>query len=74
MTPDERRAQLKHLIEEHDQAVAALREAIDYSRDASIHARATLSRIDDTHDAAVRAIDTMLALNKATLALYNAEH
>ena len=70
MTRDERRAHLARMLDEHDRAAAELRTAIDASREAGIHTRAGMLRSEEAHDAALRAIEAMLAANRAARALY----
>jgi hypothetical protein len=71
MTPAERRQQLRSILDQHNAAVRAYRDA---SFDAAIAGmRATLDAMERAQRAQDEAIAAVIAANTAALALFNAE-
>ena len=69
MTPDDRRAQLRLILDAHD---AAVREFRHESFAATLaHLRATLAAMQQSLTAQERAIDAITTANRAALALFN---
>lgn len=78
MTPDERRARLREILDEHSHIAQALRQAETRADEVLAHAEQAMAHITAlgrdvrASTAANRAaIDAMIAANEAALALFN---
>ncbi len=71
MTPAERARLLRSLLDEHDRALFELRDSSTAFDSALGSMRQTLTAIESANHAQGRAIDRVIAANKAALTLFN---
>ena len=71
MTPDERRAKMREILDQHDQLARRMGDssgAFDHALEAT---RALLVAVREANEANRAAIAAMIAANRAALALWN---
>jgi len=73
MTPDERKAHLRTILDQHNEAVRTFRassDAFDHKVEGMRH---TMTAIQEANQAQREAIDAIIAANNAALALFHDE-